>query len=110
MNPGDELDQLVSELHSVPLAQRGTSGRLEDWLRQVRELNGSDLLLVAGRAPMGRVTGALQPLSGDTLSGEDIEAAVQPFVGRHLQHRYATGEAVDLAFRVAGLGRFRPRP
>ncbi len=107
MNPGDELDQLVSELQSVPLARRGTSGHLEDWLRHVRELNGSDLLLVAGRAPMARVSGSLQPVSGDTLSSEDIEAAIQPFVGRHLEHRYAAGEAVDLAFRLTGLGRFR---
>ncbi len=107
MNPGDELDQLVSELHAVPLTQRGTSGRLEHWLQHVRALNGSDLLLVAGRAPMVRVAGSLHPISGDMLGGEDIEAAVQPFVRRHLQHRYDAGEAVDLAFRVTGLGRFR---
>ena len=107
MSHGDELDQLVSELHAVPRTARGSTGRLEDWLRLVRELNGSDLLLVAGRAPMVRATGTLTPASGDTLSGEEIEAAVQPYVGRHLQHRYAAGEAVDLAFRVTGLGRFR---
>ena len=107
MNHGDELDQLVSELHAAPLAARGSSGRLDDWLRLVRDLNGSDLLLVAGRAPMVRATGTLTPASGDTLSGEEIEAAVQPYVARHLHQRYAAGEAVDLAFRVAGLGRFR---
>ena len=107
MNPDDELDQLVSELHAVPLTHRGTSGRLEEWLRLVRDRNGSDLLLVAGSAPMVRVTGALSPASGDTLSGEEIEAAVQPFVSRLLLQRYAAGEAVDLAFRLGGLGRFR---
>ncbi len=107
MNPGDELDQLVSELHAAPLTQRATSGRLEEWLRLVRTMNGSDLLLVAGRAPMIRVTGALTSASGDTLTGEEIEAATQPFVNRRLLQRYAGGEAVDLAFRLAGLGRFR---
>ena len=107
MNPDDELDQLVSELHAAPLAQRATSGRLEEWLRLVRTMDGSDLLLVAGRAPMIRVTGALTPASGDTLTGEEIEAATQPVVNRRLQQRYAAGEAVDLAFRIAGLGRFR---
>ena len=107
MNPGDELDQLVSELHAVPLTHRGTSGRLEEWLRRVREMNGSDLLLVAGSAPMIRVTGTLTPASGDTLTGEEIEAAVQAVVSRSLAQRYAAGEAVDLAFRLTGLGRFR---
>jgi twitching motility protein PilT len=107
VNPGDELDQLVSELNAVPMTQRGTNGRLEGWLRLVRAMNGSDLLLVAGSAPMVRVTGALTPASGDTLSGEEIEAAVQPFVSRSLQQRFAAGEAVDLAFRLGSLGRFR---
>jgi twitching motility protein PilT len=107
VNPGDELDQLVSELHAVPLSQRGTSGRLDDWLRLVRDMNGSDLLLVAGRAPMIRVTGTLTPASGDLLSGDEIEAAVQPFIPHQLQQRYAAGEAVDLACRIPGLGRFR---
>jgi twitching motility protein PilT len=112
VNPGDELDQLVSELHAVPLTQRGTdgrvaTGRLDDWLRMVRDMNGSDLLLVAGSAPMIRVAGALQPASGDILSGEEIETEVSPLVPRALQQRYAAGEAVDLAFRLGGLGRFR---
>ena len=107
MKPGDELDQLVSELHAVPATQRGSGGRLEDWLRRVREMNGSDLLLVGGGPPMIRVAGALTAASGDTLSGDEIEAAVQPFVSRTLQQRYAAGEAVDLAFRLGGLGRFR---
>jgi twitching motility protein PilT len=107
VNAGDELDQLVSELHAVPLTQRGTSGRLEEWLRLVRQMNGSDLLLVAGRAPMIRADGVLTQASGDMLGGEDIEAAVQPFITRPLQQRHAAGEAVDLAFRIPGLGRFR---
>ena len=111
MKPEDELDQLVSELQAVPLTSRGAtthvSSRLADWLQVVRDSNGSDLLLVAGSGPMVRVNGALSPVSGDTLSGEEIETAVQPFVSRHLQQRYASGEAVDLAFRIGGLGRFR---
>ena len=107
MNPDDELDQLVSELHAAPRTPRATSGRLEEWLRLVRGMNGSDLLLVAGRAPMIRVTGTLTPASEDPLSGDEIEAATQPFVNHRLQQRYAAGEAIDLAFRVAGLGRFR---
>ena len=112
MNPGDELDQLVSELHAVPRPQHATphrrdAGRLEAWLGAVRHMNGSDLLLVAGRPPMIRVTGALHPASSDVLSGEEIETAVQPFVSRALHQRYSAGEAVDLAFRIGSLGRFR---
>jgi twitching motility protein PilT len=111
VNEGDELDQLVSELNAVPLTQRATgridSSALEGWLRRVRDLHGADLLLVAGCAPMIRANGVLTAASGDALTGEEIESAVHACVPRHLQQRFAAGEAVDLAFRLGGLGRFR---
>jgi twitching motility protein PilT len=116
VNSDDELDRLVSQLNAAPrpAGRRAIEsglvaepGILEDWLQRVREVNGSDLLLVAGNAPMIRATGTLTPAGADTLSSEEIEAAVQPFVSRPLQARYAAGEAIDLAFRVGGLGRFR---
>jgi twitching motility protein PilT len=44
---------------------------------------------------------------GDVLTGEDIEAAVSPIVPSRLRARYRNGEAIDLAFNVKGLGRFR---
>jgi len=116
VNSDDELDRLVSQLNAAPRpASRHTTeagllsdpGILEDWLQRVRDVNGSDLLLVAGNAPMIRATGVLAPAAADTLSSDEIESAVQPFVPRLLQARYNHGEAIDLAFRAGGLGRFR---
>ena len=105
MNPGDELDQLVSELNSVPRTQRGTSGRLEEWLGLVRDMNGSDLLLVAGSAPMVRVTGALNPASGDTLSGEEIEDG-----GAAIRLSIASAAIRRRRRRRPGVPAWRPRP
>ena len=110
-HPVDDLDKLVSELHlisqarSVPIAS--DSPDLADWLRQVREQDGSDLLLVAGLPPLARVKGQVSRLLGDTLSGEDIENAVSPVVPSRLRERYRDGEAIDLAFTLKSLGRFR---
>ena len=110
-HPVDDLDKLVSELHlisqarSVPIAS--DSPALADWLQQVREQDGSDLLLVAGLPPLARVKGHVSRLLGDVLNGEDIENAVSPVVPSRLRERYRNGEAIDLGFTLKGLGRFR---
>ena len=107
----DDLDRLVSELHqitpsrSVPIAS--DTPELADWLHQVRDQDGSDLLLVAGLPPLARVKGHVSRLRGDPLSGEDVESAVSPMVPSRLRERYRDGEAIDLAFTLKGLGRFR---
>jgi len=107
----DDLDTLVSELHrsapAVSTPEAADTLALVTWLRQVRELDGSDLLLVAGLPPLVRVKGQVSRLPGDGLTGEDIEGAVSSIVSPRLRERYRAGEAVDLAFTSRGLGRFR---
>ena len=110
-HPVDDLDKLVSELQlisqprSAPIAS--DSPDLADWLRQVREQDGSDLLLVAGLPPLARIKGQMARLIGDILSGEDIENAVSPVIPSRLRERYRDGEAIDVGFTLKGLGRFR---
>jgi twitching motility protein PilT len=110
-HPVDDLDRLVSELHQfapAPLAPlAGEPLDLADWLRQVRALDGSDLLLVSGLPPMARVKGHVSRLLGDALVAEDIDSAISPIVPSRLRERYRDGEAIDLAFTLNGLGRFR---
>jgi twitching motility protein PilT len=107
----DDLDRLVTELHAIapgPSAPAtGATPALAEWLRHVRDLDGSDLLLVAGMPPLARVRGRVSRLGGDNLSGEGIETAVSPVVPTRLRDRYRDGEAIDLAFTLRGLGRFR---
>jgi twitching motility protein PilT len=107
----DDLDRLVSELHQIaPIRSAPITSdtpELAEWLRQVRDQDGSDLLLVAGLPPLARIKGQVSRLRGEPLSGDDIEAAVSPIVPTRLKERYRDGEAVDLAFTLKGLGRFR---
>ncbi len=110
-HPVDDLDKLVSELHLTSQARSAPAGSdspdLADWLRQVREQDGSDLLLVAGLPPLARIKGQMSRLIGDTLSGEDIENAVSPVIPTRLRERYRDGEAIDVGFTLKGLGRLR---
>jgi twitching motility protein PilT len=107
----DDLDHLASELNLVA-PQRvaeapGTHRSIESWLRRLRELQGSDLLLVSGAPPVVRASGRLVPTSELILTADDIVAAVTPLISSRLQDAYQHGSAVDLAFTVRGLGRFR---
>jgi twitching motility protein PilT len=110
-HPVDDLDKLVSELQlisparSAPIASDSLD--LADWLRQVREQDGSDLLLVASLPPLARIKGQMSRLIGDILSGEAIENAVSPVIPSRLRERYRDGEAIDVGFTLKGLGRFR---
>jgi twitching motility protein PilT len=107
----DDLDHLASELNLVApqrLAEApGTHRSLETWFRRLRELQGSDLLLVAGAPPVVRASGQLLAISELVLGNDDIVSAVTPVVPFRLQDVYKQGVAVDLAFTVRGLGRFR---
>jgi len=108
----DDLDRLVSELNLLgPSEQVSTDSdfrQLDAWLQRVRdEEGGSDLLLVAGSAPIVRAPGRLLRISAEPLGSEEIEQAVRGCVTRRLLERFRTGQAVDLAFTRPGLGRFR---
>jgi twitching motility protein PilT len=82
-------------------------GPLTGWLARVRETGGSDLLLVAGAPPTIRVRGRLQPAADQVLDSEAIAAATAAFVPPRLSSSFESGAAIDLAFSLAGLGRFR---
>ena len=94
----DDLDRLVTELNLidpedgsatvVPSDRRFVDtdfARLDSWLQRVRsEAGGSDLLLVAGSAPIVRAPGRLLRISTELLASERLvadyfEAAVDAY-------------------------------
>ncbi len=107
----DDLDHLASELDLVApqrtAESAGSPRSIESWLRRLREARGTGLLLVAGAPPVIRATGQLVPTSELVLRPEDIEAAVLPLVPPRLHEAYHDGNAIDVAFTLRALGRFR---
>ena len=81
---------------------------VNDLLKVAVERGASDLHLKAGSYPMMRVGGDLTPVAQDRRIDHDemiaIAAAVLPTA---LREKFKDSHEVDLAYSVAGLGRFR---
>lgn len=107
MDPPDDLNQLVDELHANTSFKRPRLlSRLEDWLAVVTARNASDLLLVGGVPPCIRVDGRVEPLGEPPLDGGEIEDAVLPVLPPHAERRYREAQATDASLRFKGR-RFR---
>jgi twitching motility protein PilT len=70
--------------------------------------NASDIHLKAGLPPLFRVDGALVPLkNGERLSPEQLFAITSQVMTPGQKTHFEKNHEVDLAYSIAGLGRFR---
>ena len=80
---------------------------VNDLLKIAVERGASDLHLKAGSYPMIRLRGDLTPLSQERLSHEDMVAMSTVVLPTDVREKFKHSHEVDLAYSVAGLGRFR---
>jgi twitching motility protein PilT len=81
---------------------------VNDLLKIAVEAGASDLHLKVGSYPMMRVRGTLVPASEDRrLDHEDIVAVASAVLPTGHREKFKEHHEVDLAYSVAGLGRFR---
>jgi twitching motility protein PilT len=95
----------VQEIHSESRLPESTE--LKQWLRELVERNGSDLLLVPEAPASIRAEGVIAAIENRPLTGDEIEAAVFPAMAAHARDEYQQGGIADSSYRVEGLGRFR---
>src|SRR4051812_15188757 len=110
--PDPELEQLVRELNeretavegerpAWPAAQVPSGNPLETLLIDVARRGASDLLLIAGSAPVFRVGGRLVRNDAAPLSGDDVAALVDTFMTPRVRQRIVEDGAVDFSLRLA---------
>jgi len=82
---------------------------IDDALRTLVSLGGSDLHLKVPLAPLTRIDGELQTIEGTAeLTPEDTEAAVRTMLtDEDKLQEFATQHEVDFAYSMAGIARFR---
>ncbi len=81
---------------------------LNDVLRVAIKGNASDIHLKAGLPPLFRVDGALVPLkNGERYTPEQLHVVVGQIMTPGQKAHFDKNHDVDLAYSIAGLGRFR---
>src|SRR5919109_370079 len=80
---------------------------VNDLLKVSVDRGASDLHLKAGSYPMMRIRGELAPLSQERLTHEDMTAILQTVMPTESREKFKEAREMDLAYSVAGLGRFR---
>ena len=81
---------------------------VDDLLKAAVEKGASDLHLKVGSYPMARVHGHLAPVDGGKqLDHEDLVEMAASIMSTAQRQKFKDAQEVDLAYSVAGLGRFR---
>jgi len=80
---------------------------LNDYLKRLVELNGSDLHLKCGQPPIYRVNGHLTKSDAPPISAVDIEDLFKSAVGEKKYFRFVEEKEYDFAVAIEGMGRFR---
>jgi twitching motility protein PilT len=80
---------------------------VNDLLKMAVEQGASDLHLKAGSYPMIRVRGELTPLSQERIDHDDMMAIAAAVLPTGVREKFKDCHDVDLAYSIAGLGRFR---
>src|SRR5262245_50975288 len=82
--------------------------QVNDLLKVAIEASASDLHLKVGSYPLMRVRGALVPINEEKrLEHDDVVAMGAAIMSASQRQKFKEAQEVDLAYSVAGLGRFR---
>jgi twitching motility protein PilT len=84
-----------------------TAQTLDEWLAALVARSGSDLFLVAGAPPTGRVRGQTEPIADGVLSGADIEALIAPCLPTPALEDFRERGYADASFPHPTYGRLR---
>lgn len=77
-------------------------------LIKANELGASDIHLVAGRPPMFRVYGSLDPMEGsDRLMPNDIKELANSILTDAQEKAFDQNKELDFSFGISGVGRYR---
>ena len=80
---------------------------LEDLLKKIVEVDGSDLHITVGTPPRVRKGGSLLPMGEEKLMADDVKSLVESKMNAQQIDRFNNGEEIDYSIGVPGLSRFR---
>ncbi|GIW70604.1 MAG: twitching motility protein PilT [Planctomycetota bacterium] len=81
--------------------------KIDKLLVKLHELEGSDLHILAGQPPKFRLHGALEPVSSQPLSEEQVRELLLEVIDPRKREIFERTMDVDFAYEVPGVSRFR---
>jgi twitching motility protein PilT len=81
--------------------------RIDEFLKEVIQRNGSDLHFMAGDPPRIRQHGELQPLRPDPMSAQYVQDVLFEMMPRAALQRLEDKHSADFAYIIPGISRFR---
>ncbi len=81
--------------------------RIDAYLKEALEKSSSDLHFISGDPPRVRVHGSLQLLHKDELSTETVKEALYEIMSGTTQREFENHDAVDFAYEIPEISRFR---
>ena len=80
---------------------------IEDLLKELVELHGSDLHISAGLPPVARVDGKLRRMEHEDLTPDDVEYLLFPMMTNEQRRTLEQDWELDFSYGVEDIGRFR---
>jgi twitching motility protein PilT len=87
----------------VPVGPR----RIDEYLKEIVQRNGSDLHFIAGDPPRIRQYGELQPLRPDAMTSQYVQEVLFEMMPRSALQRLEEKHNADFAYIIPGVSRFR---
>ncbi len=81
--------------------------QIDAYLNQALERDSSDLHFISGDPPRVRVHGALQTMSDEALSTDAVRNALYEIMSGTTQQEFERHDAVDFAYEIPDVSRFR---
>jgi len=81
--------------------------KIDQYLKDALVKSASDLHFISGDPPRMRIHGTLTKLSEQTLTTESVREALYEIMSGTMQRDFETNDAVDFAYEIPGVSRFR---
>ena len=80
---------------------------IEELLKELVDMGGSDLHISSGLPPVARVDGKLSRMNHESLTSEDVEFLLFPMLTNEQRRRLEQEWELDFSYGVEDIGRFR---
>jgi twitching motility protein PilT len=81
--------------------------KIDQYLKDALVKNSSDLHFISGDPPRVRIHGSLSKLNDETLTIETVREALYEIMSGTMQRDFEQNDAVDFAYEIPGVSRFR---